>query len=108
MELGTPLTPAEQATLREQAEALEGLAASLEAQSPVSHVDAAADTIAVAKESGLALWCDDIALRQKARQARVAAFSLLDLITCLQHLGNAIDLPTLRRGLAAECLQGSF
>lgn len=98
----TTLTPAEQVTLREQAEALEALAASLEVQSPASHVDAAADTIAVAKESGLALWCDDIALRQKARHAHVAAFSLLDLIACLQHLGNATDQPALLRRLAAQ------
>lgn len=98
----TTLTRAEQATLREQAETLEALAASLEVQSPASHLDAAADTIAVAKESGLALWCDDVALRQKARRARVAAFSLLDLITCLRHLGNAIDQPSLLRYLAAQ------
>jgi len=59
----TTLSAAEQATLREQSEALEALMASLESRSPASRVDAAADTIAVAGENGLILWCDDIALR---------------------------------------------
>lgn len=63
-------------------------------RSPAGRADAAADTIAVAREGGLALWCDDSALRQKARQAGVAAFSLLDLITSLRH-GKTIDQPSL-------------
>jgi hypothetical protein len=96
------LSPGEQAKLREQSEALEALAASLESRSPSNHDDAAADTIAVAKESGLALWCDDIALRQTARQAGVPAFSFLDLITSLQRKGSAIDHTLLFRRLAAE------
>ncbi len=98
----TTLTPTEQAKLRERAESLETLAASLETRSPTNHIDAAADTIAVAKEGGLALWCDDIALRQMARQAGVPAFSLLDLITYLQRQGSTIDQPLLFRRLAAE------
>jgi hypothetical protein len=98
----TALTPVEQAALREQSEALETLAASLESRSPASRMDAAADTIAVARETRLALWCDDIALRQKARQAGVAAFSFLDLITALQRQGATFDQPALLRRLAAE------
>ena len=98
----TALTPAEQATLRERSEALETLVASLETRLPARRVDAAADTIAVARETGLALWCDDIALRQKARQTGAAAFSLLDLITSLQRHGTAIDQPSVLRRLAGE------
>jgi hypothetical protein len=98
----TTLTRAEQAGLREQSETLETRAASLESRSPASRVDAAADTIAVAREGGLALWCDDIALRQKARQAGVAAFSLLDLITSMQRHEITLDQPSLLRRLAAE------
>ena len=43
----------------------------------------AADAITVAQDSQLSLWCDDNSLRQKARQAGITAFSLLDLITVL-------------------------
>jgi Domain of unknown function (DUF4365) len=98
----TTLTTVEQATLREQSEALEALAASLETLSPASRVDAAADTMAVARKSRLTLWCDDIALRQKARQAGVRTFSLLDLITAIERNGSTIDQPALFRRLAAD------
>jgi hypothetical protein len=50
----------------------------------------------------LALWCDDMALRQKARQAGVATFSLLDLVTVLQRQGTTFDELALLRSLAAE------
>jgi hypothetical protein len=98
----TTLNPAEQAALRERAEDLEKLVASLETRSPTRRVGAAADTIAVAEEGGLPLWCDDIVLRQKARRVRVAAFSLLDLITVLQRHGTTFDQAALLCRLAAE------
>jgi hypothetical protein len=94
----TILTPAEQALLLTQAEALETAASSAQARQSATTAGAAADTIAVARESQIPLWCDDIALRQKARIAGVAAFSLLDLITVLKVGGATFDLPGLVQG----------
>ena len=62
----------------------------------------AADAITVAQDSQLPLWCDDNALRQKARQAGVTAFSLLDLITVLHARGDTFDLPETYRRLAGQ------
>jgi hypothetical protein len=98
----TVLSTAEQAALREQSQALEALAASLESRSPASRGDAVADTMAIAREAGLALWCDDMAMRQKARQAGIQAFCFLDLITCLQRRGTALDQASLLRCLASH------
>jgi hypothetical protein len=98
----TTLTRAEQALLFTQAEALETAASSARARQPATTAGAAADTIAVAREIQLPLWCDDIALRQKARIAGVAAFSLLDLITVLQAGGATFDLPETYRRLAGQ------
>jgi hypothetical protein len=58
--------------------------------------------MAIAREAGLALWCDDMALRQKARQAGIQAFCFLDLITCLQRRGATLDQATLLRCLASH------
>ena len=98
----TILSTAEQAALRDQSRALETLAASLEPRSPASHGDAVADTMTIAREGGLALWCDDMAIRQKARQAGIQAFSFLDLVTCLQRRGTALDQASLLGRLARE------
>ena len=98
----TTLNPDELTTLRRRSQALEVLAASLGARSPARHVDAAADAIEIARENGLALWCDDSALRQKARQAGVEAFSLLDLITAMRRNGKAIGQAPLLLRLATE------
>jgi Domain of unknown function (DUF4365) len=47
-------------------------------------------TIAAARQTSLPLWCDDNALRQRARAAGVAAFSVVDLLTALlQHNASA-------------------
>ena len=62
----TAITTTEQALLRTRAEALETITAAAQARRPSAPVAAAADTIAVARENQLLLWCDDIALRQKA------------------------------------------
>jgi hypothetical protein len=98
----TTLTPAERVLLLTQAEALETAAASAQSRRPSPTADVAADTIAVARESQLPLWCDDIALRQKARLAGATAFSLLDLITVLQADGAAFNLPETCRRLARQ------
>jgi hypothetical protein len=84
----TTLTPAQHAALRDQAAALEASASSTEIRTPAAPQDAPADTIAIAREDGLPLWCDDIALRQQARLRGVPAFSLLDLITELTRQGT--------------------
>ena len=85
-----------------QAETLETIAASAHARYPSTPADAAAGAIALAKEHELALWCDDISLRQKARMAGIAAFSLLDLVTVLSANGATFDLPATFRRLADQ------
>lgn len=96
------LTPMQQAALREQSEALETLAESCEVQSLDTHRDAAADTIALAKQSGLPLWCDDTALRQKARHVGVSAFSFLDLITTIRQRDHKLNEAAIFQHLANE------
>jgi hypothetical protein len=96
------LTTVEQALLRRQAETLETFAASAQARYPATAGDAAADAITVAKEHQLPLWCDDTALRQKARRAGVAAFSLLDLVTMLADGGTTFELSAMFRRLADQ------
>lgn len=98
----TTITTTEQALLRTRAEALETITAAAQARRPSAPVAAAADTIAVARENQLSLWCDDIALRQKARIAGVATFSLLDLITVLAAGGTAFNQSATYRRLAGQ------
>lgn len=98
----TTITTIEQALLRTRAEDLETITAAAQARRPSAPVAAAADTIAVARENQLPLWCDDIALRQKARIAGVATFSLLDLITVLAADGTAFNQPATYRRLAGQ------
>jgi hypothetical protein len=98
----TTITTTEQALLRTRAETLETITAAAQARRPSSPIAAAAGTIAVARENQLPLWCDDIALRQKARIAGVATFSLLDLITVLAAGGSAFNQPATYRRLAGQ------
>ena len=84
------------------AEALETAASSAQAHQLATTAGAAADAIIVAQDTQLPLWCDDNALRQKARQAGVTAFSLLDLITVLNARGDTFDLPETYRRLAGQ------
>ena len=98
----TTLTPVEQALLRRQAENLEATAASAQARYPGTASDAAADTITVASQHQLPLWCDDISLRQKARGDGVPSFSLLDLVTVLAASGKPFDQPAMYRRLAGH------
>ena len=84
------------------AEALETAVSFAQARQLATTAGAAADAITVAQDSQLPLWCDDNALRQKARQAGVIAFSLLDLITVLHARGDNFDLPETYRRLAGQ------
>jgi Domain of unknown function (DUF4365) len=97
-----PMDSAEQSMLRDQAEALETLASSLNSRRPGIREDAAADAITTAQETGLPLWCDDIALRQTARCTGVKAFSLLDLVTVLAGQGMPLDQASIFGRLAAH------
>jgi hypothetical protein len=96
------LTPAQHAALRDQAAALEASASSMEIRTPPATQDSPADTLAIARESGLPLWCDDMALRQQARHRGVLTFSLLDLITELTRQGTLLNQPAMYRRLAAH------
>ncbi len=96
------LSPLQQTRLREQAETLETLTTSMEARSPALLRDAAADTVEVAAENTLSLWCDDIALRQRARAAGIPAFSLVDLVSELATRQNELDQAGIFRSLATE------
>jgi hypothetical protein len=98
----TTLTAAQHAALRDQAEALEAGASSIEIRSPAASQDAPADTMAIAREVGLPLWCDDMALRQQARHRSVPTFSLLDLVTELTRQGTPVDLRSVLRRLASH------
>jgi len=98
----TSLTPVQHAALRDQAAALEASASSLEIRTPPAAQDAPADTLAVARETGLPLWCDDMALRQQARLRGIAAFSFLDLITELTRHGTTLSNQAVLRRLAAH------
>lgn len=98
----TTLTPAQHAALRDQAAALEAGASSMKIRSPAAPQDAPADTIAIAREGALPLWCDDMALRQQARLRGVLAFSLLDLITELTRQGTPLTTKSILRRLAGH------
>jgi hypothetical protein len=98
----TVLTVVQQALLRGQAETLERAAVSADVRYPRAPGDAVASTLALAAEHGLALWCDDARLVQKARGAGIAAFSALDLLTVLSTDGTVIDLPAAFRLLAGH------
>jgi hypothetical protein len=99
----TALAPAQLAHLLEQAEQLETTAGEMAVGSPSQCRGPAADAISLAAESGQPLWCDDIVLRQRARAAGVAAFSVLDLTSVLRRRGMVLDTEAgLARRLAAQ------
>lgn len=100
----TTLTPAQRSVLRQQAEALEAVASSLdvaEARSPEGQ-SPSDETLALARETRAPLWCDDIALRQTARQRGITTFCLLDLVTVLTQRGNSLGQAEIRRRLAEQ------
>ena len=98
----TTLSPGQQARLREQAEALKSALASLHMAHAGERGDPARETVAIATEKGVPLWCDDSVLRQRARGARVPSFSLLDLITVLRQQGTSLNEPVVIRSLAEQ------
>jgi hypothetical protein len=98
----TTLTPGQQARLREQAEALQAATASLHMVHASERADPAGETVTIASEQGVPLWCDDSVLRQRARGARVPSFSLLDLVAVLRHQGTRLNEPLIIRGLAEQ------
>ena len=65
---------------------------------------AALDIIAAAVRAGLPLWCDDSVLRQRARAAGVAAFSVVDLLIELSQAAgrDATDREPAWRSLASQ------
>jgi Domain of unknown function (DUF4365) len=99
----TSLTSAQLSALREQADALEAITASLPVRSSAEQMTSAPEeTIALAKEAQVPLWCDDMAMRQTARAAGIPAFSLLDLVTTLSEEGNSLDQSAMFRRLAGQ------
>jgi hypothetical protein len=72
----------------------------MEIRSPAALQDAPADTIAIAREGGLPLWCDNMALRQQARLRGIPAFSIVDLITELTRQGAPLNPRSALRRLA--------
>ena len=61
---------------------------------------AALDIIAAAVRAELPLWCDDNVLRRRARAARVAAFSVVDLLAELSQ--DAVGREAAWRALAGQ------
>jgi hypothetical protein len=88
--------------LRESALALELITSQAESANPSTRVDAPADTLSLASEQGLPLFCDDIALRQQARQRGVRAFSIVDLLDAMQEAEQRIDRSRVLRRLAGH------
>lgn len=98
------LDPADLDLLTRQALHLETVAGELARPAPAARNAAAADaSIAAAAELGLALWCDDNVLRQRARGRGIPSFSILDLTTVLRRRGADIDTEDeLARHLATQ------
>jgi len=86
------IDPADLDLLTRQAQHLETIADELADPVPATRNTAAAEAgVAAAAELGLALWCDDNVLRQRARGRGVPSFSVLDLSTVLRARGADID-----------------
>jgi hypothetical protein len=86
------IDPADLDLLTRQALHLETVAGDLARPVPATRETAAADaSIAAAAELGLALWCDDNVLRQRARSRGVPSFSVLDLTTVLRRRDASIS-----------------
>jgi hypothetical protein len=65
-------------------------------------VEPGTDAIRLARELGVPLWCDDTALRQRARAEDVATFGLIDLCSVLERRGIALEVAEVSRHLAEE------
>ena len=98
------IDPADLDLLTRQARQLETIADQFAGPVPATRNTVAAEAgIAAAAELGLALWCDDNVLRQRARGRGVPSFGVLDLTTVLRARGADIETEDeLARHLAAQ------
>ncbi|MCW2599570.1 MAG: hypothetical protein JWM02_1399 [Frankiales bacterium] len=63
-------------------------------------INPAEEALLLARESASALWCDDSALRQRARGRGLSSFSTLELLDALAERGVAFEMAVVRRDLA--------
>lgn len=99
----TVLTPTQQAMLAEQAEALETKASSFQSHLAIADNHSAyEDTLDLAEQRHVPLWCDDAALRQKARARNISSFCLLDLISALSTRGTPVGKTAILDQLAEQ------
>jgi hypothetical protein len=98
----TTLTPLQREQLRERSELLESTASSFTLRRPQTHANAVDETLDLAIESQLTLWCDDSALRQLARGRGIQTFGTIDLVSVLGRQGIAVDIPNVLHRLAAD------
>jgi tetratricopeptide (TPR) repeat protein len=80
------LSPRVKALLVERAESLERLC-SQSAMVVTDNRRLSVASISLAQTQNRQLWCDDAAMRQRARAVEVQCFSTLDLLTVLEPLG---------------------
>ena len=96
----TRLTATQRAQLQEQSSDLARAVCGMTIRADPSREGPAAATITIARTEGLALWCDDTALRQRARGLGVPAFGTIDLASALAKNGIPLDEAQVRRDLA--------
>ncbi len=75
----------ERALLRKRAADLEELTASLMHRTAGLGKNSGQDAIALAAQEGIALWADDVALRQAARHRGLATFGTTDLLATINQ-----------------------
>lgn len=63
-------------------------------------ISPAEEALLLASQESLTLWCDDNALRQRARGRSLEAFGLIDLLDAMVADGTTVDMAGARRELA--------
>ena len=63
-------------------------------------ISPAEEALLLASQESLTLWCDDNALRQRARGRNLEAFGLIDLLDAMVADGTSVDMAVVRRELA--------
>lgn len=63
-------------------------------------ISPAEEALLLASQESLTLWCDDNALRQRARGRNIEAYGLIDLPDALMADGTSVDMAVVRRVLA--------
>lgn len=96
------LTTGQQAMLKERAEALEDEIGSCDAVDLGGNSAPSESSIDLAAAENLSLWCDDTALRQRARARGISTFGTLDLISVLAPDDTSIDPSAVYRRLLEE------